>query len=70
VLPGYERRGIGRRLYDLAIAWLRENGARDLWLTTSAGTKAAAFYEHRGWVVTGVAEHGDVRYELRKAVGQ
>jgi GNAT superfamily N-acetyltransferase len=66
VMPAYEGCGIGGQLYDLAIAWLRENGAHDLWLTTSAGTKAAAFYERRGWVATGVAEYGDVRYELRQ----
>ncbi len=65
VMPEVEQRGVGGRLYDLAIAWLRENGARDIWLSTSAGTKAAAFYERRGWIATGTAEHGDVRYELR-----
>lgn len=65
VKPEHEGRRIGGRLYDLAIAWLRAEGARDLWLTTSAGTKAAAFYERRGWVLAGDAEYGDVRYELR-----
>jgi GNAT superfamily N-acetyltransferase len=64
VLPGYERRGIGGRLFDLALQWLWDNGARDLWLTTSAGTKAAAFYERRGWIATGDGEYEDVRYEL------
>lgn len=66
VLPECELRGIGGRLHDVAIAWLRENGARDLWLTTSAGTKAARFYERRGWIATGVDEYGDIRYELRQ----
>jgi GNAT superfamily N-acetyltransferase len=66
VMPEVEGRGIGGRLYDLAIAWLRENGAHHLWLTTSAGTKAAAFYERRGWIATGVDEYGDVRYELSR----
>ena len=65
VRPEHEGRGIGGRLFDLALQWLWDNGARDLWLTTSAGTKAAAFYERRGWIATGIAEHGDVRYELR-----
>ncbi len=65
VMPQVEGCGAGGRLYDLAVTWLRENGARDLWLTTSAGTKAAAFYERRGWIATGTGEHGDVRYELR-----
>lgn len=67
IMPTHEARGIGGRLYDLAIAWLRENGAHDLSLTTSAGTKAAAFYERRGWVLAGDAEYGDVRYELNRA---
>jgi len=65
IMPTHEARGIGGRLYDLAIDWLRENGAQHLWLTTSAGTKAAAFYERRGWRVAGDGEYGDVRYELR-----
>ena len=67
VLPEYEQRGIGSRLFDLALQWLWDNGAEHLWLTTSAGTKAAAFYERRGWIATGIAEHGDVRYELRRS---
>jgi GNAT superfamily N-acetyltransferase len=66
VRPEYEARGIGGRLYDLAIGWLRAAGAERLWLTTSAGTKAAAFYERRGWLATVVDEYGDVRYELRR----
>ena len=67
VRPEYERRGAGGRLYDLAVQWLWDNGAQNLWLTTSAGTKAAAFYERRGWTATGIAEHGDVRYELKRS---
>ena len=67
VMPEYEQRGIGERLYDFAIAWLRENGASDLWLTTSADTKAAQFYGRRGWIATGVDEYGDLRYELRQS---
>jgi GNAT superfamily N-acetyltransferase len=68
VHPEHEGRGIGGRLFDLALQWLWDNGASGLWLTTSAGTKAAAFYERRGWIATGIAEHGDVRYELKRVV--
>jgi GNAT superfamily N-acetyltransferase len=64
VRPEWEQRGIGARLYDLALQWLWDNGSERLWLTTSAGTKAAAFYERRGWVATDVDAYGDVRYEL------
>ena len=66
VLPGFEERGIGSQLFDLALHWLWDNGAQHLWLTTSAGTKAARFYERRGWVITGDGTYGDVRYELRR----
>lgn len=66
VRPEHEKRGIGGQLLDLAVHWLWDNGARDLWLTTAAGTKAARFYERRGWRVAGDGEHGDVRYELNR----
>lgn len=65
VLPHLEGQGLGGRLLTLALDWLREYGVRKVWLTTGPGTKAARFYERRGWVAVGPAEHGDVRYELR-----
>lgn len=64
VLPEWEDHGLGSRLLDLALCWLRENGADVVWLTTGADTKAAGFYERRGWAATGHGEHGDTRYEL------
>jgi len=64
VLPDCESQGLGSRLLDLALRWLRENGASVVWLTTGPDTKAAGFYERRGWVATGRGEHGDTRYEL------
>jgi len=64
VLPDWEGRGLGSRLLELALGWLRENGATVVWLTTGPETKAAGFYERRGWVATGRGERGDTRYEL------
>jgi GNAT superfamily N-acetyltransferase len=64
VLPAYEGRGIGSVLLDRALRWLWDNGAERVWLTTGAGTKAARFYEKRGWTCTGPAPRGDLRYEL------
>lgn len=63
VLPGYEGRGIGSRLLDLALGWLWKNGAERVWLTTGAGTQAVRFYENRGWTCTGSGPRGDLRYE-------
>jgi GNAT superfamily N-acetyltransferase len=64
VLPDWEGRGLGGRLLDLALGWLRENGAAIVWLTTGPRTKAAGFYERRGWMAAGRGEHGDTRYVL------
>jgi GNAT superfamily N-acetyltransferase len=66
VLPGYEDRGIGSRLLDLALGWLWNNGAERVWLTTGAGTKAVRFYEKRGWKATGTGPRGDLRYECAR----
>ena len=63
VLPGYEDRGIGGTLLDSALRWLWDNGAASVWLTTGPGTKAARFYEKRGWTCTGRGPRGDLRYE-------
>ena len=64
VLPDCEDQGLGSGLLDLALRWLAENGAAAVWLTTGQDTKAAAFYERRGWVRTGRGQHGDARYEF------
>jgi len=63
VLPAFEGRRIGSRLLDLATQWLWANGSDRIWLTTAQGTRAAGFYERRGWIANGRGEHGDVRYE-------
>jgi GNAT superfamily N-acetyltransferase len=68
VLPAFECRGIGSRLHDLALAWLWDNGVERIWLTTDPQSKAARFYERRGWAATGAAEHGDMRYELARVM--
>jgi len=66
VLPGYEGRGIGGRLLELALGWLWKNGAERVWLTTGSGTRAVRFYEHRGWKCTGKGPRGDLRYECAR----
>ena len=64
VLPRCQGRGIGSRLLGAALAWLWENGVERAWLTTGPGTKAAGFYERRGWKRAGTDTFGDVRLEL------
>ncbi|NJO35109.1 MAG: GNAT family N-acetyltransferase [Rhodospirillales bacterium] len=70
VLPECEGRGLGSRLLDLALQWLWQNQAQTVWLSTGPGTRAARFYERRGWVCTGREAGGDPRYALQRPPAQ
>jgi len=52
VLPEFERKGVGRRLMDLAEEWLWSCGCSRAWLTTDidTGLRAYGFYRRRGWL--------------------
>ena len=54
VLPELWSRGIGSTLHDLALVLLRETDVREarLW-TLTENHRARAFYEKRGWSLTG-----------------
>ena len=64
VRPGYEGRGVGGRLLDLATGWLFEMGAPTVTLRTEAGTRADRFYAGRGWQRDANDRGGEVRYLL------
>ena len=64
--PGFERRGVGRRLHDLAVGWLFERSAEPIWLTTEPGTRAEGFYRAAGWRAGEVEANGDRRFELAR----
>ena len=51
VLPEYEGRGIGRKLMELTVQWLRASPCADIWLRTSpdTSTRAYALYKKFGW---------------------
>ena len=67
VLPESQGHGYGSRLHDVMVAWLREQRAPTLWLTTGQNTKALGFYERRGWKCVGTSSDGQVRCELQSA---
>ncbi len=67
VRPGYEGRGIGRRLLGLATDWLFGMGAPSVSLSTEAGTRADGFYEAQGWRRGEVRRDGEVGYLLDKS---
>ena len=66
VHPDHERRGPGRRLHDVLVAWLWSRGLERLWLTTAPGTRAEKFYAAAGWVRTGTTTRGEIRFELKR----
>ena len=58
--PNYERRGIGRALFEAALATLRAAGYRGATLTTDPGTRAEQFYRAAGWTVVGRTPKGSL----------
>lgn len=56
VLPEFERRGIGTRLTERVVQWLRANACADIWLWTSpdVSTRVYALYRKFGWQDCGV----------------
>jgi N-acetylglutamate synthase-like GNAT family acetyltransferase len=66
VEPGNEGKGYGRKLHDIMVTWLWEQGHHQLWLTTEPGTRAERFYGEAGWRRAGVAPGGEVRFEIKR----
>jgi len=66
VAPGFEGRGIGRRLHDELLDWLFGQGPEPAWLTTAPGTRAEQFYTVAGWQVAGAEPNGDLRLEFHR----
>jgi GNAT superfamily N-acetyltransferase len=62
--PDHERRGYGRRLHDEMLGWLWSCGLERLWLSTTPGTRAEAFYRTAGWRRAGPAPRGEIRFEI------
>lgn len=64
--PGFEGRGVGRRLHDTMIDWLFAAGADRVWLGTDPRTRAERFYRSAGWSHTGDDPNGEARYEMSR----
>jgi GNAT superfamily N-acetyltransferase len=45
----YEGRGLAKRLLNMAVRWLFEQGQEFVRLSTGAGTRADVFYASQGW---------------------
>ena len=65
VHPDRQGLGHGRRLHDVVVEWLFQQGLACLWLSTEPQTRAQRFYERAGWSLAGALPTGELRYELR-----
>ncbi len=61
--PKAEGLGAGRALHERMLDWSRQRGLQSLFLTTTAGTRAARFYRQQGWKEAGCTEGGELRFE-------
>ena len=64
VRPGYESRGIGKRLLELATDWLFANGCARVVLGTAPNTRADRFYSAQGWTRGELLANGEIFYSL------
>lgn len=64
--PGFENRGIGRKLHDMMLDWYFTQGKMEVWLGTAPGTRAEEFYRKSGWTQNGMYGK-EVKFEMTKA---
>ena len=64
VNPGFEKRGIGKKLHDTMLDWYFSRTIHRLWLSTAPDTRAALFYKKAGWKETGKHGKGEIKFEM------
>lgn len=64
VHPGYEAKGIGKKLHELMLDWYFNQTQKTVWLGTAPGTRAEEFYKRNGWKVVGTHGKGETKFEM------
>jgi len=64
VHPGFENRGIGKKLHDIMLHWYFDQTKEIVWLRTAPGTRAEEFYRRAGWKEIGVHGKGEIKFEM------
>jgi len=64
VNPDFEKQGIGRGLHDMMLKWYFSQTKITVWLGTSPGTRAEAFYRKAGWTEKGKHGENEIRFEM------
>ena len=62
--PGFEKRGIGRKLHTEMMDWYFHQTDEKIWLSTSPGTRAETFYRKAGWRESGTYGKGEIKFEM------
>jgi GNAT superfamily N-acetyltransferase len=64
ILPGFEKRGIGRKLHNEMMDWYFSQTSEIIWLSTEPGTRAETFYRMAGWRESGIHGRGELKFEM------
>lgn len=64
IQPGYDKKGIGRKLHDMMMDWYFDSTVTPVWLSTAPGTRAEKFYRQAGWRETGIHGKGEIKFEM------
>ena len=63
VLPGFEKKGIGKKLHNTMLHWYFKETQSTIWLSTDPGTRAEMFYRKNGWIETGLYNR-EIKFEM------
>ena len=64
IQPGYEGKGIGKKLHDDMLHWYFNQSKETVWLGTSPSTRAESFYRKAGWRETGTHGKEELKFEM------
>ena len=62
--PGYEGKGIGKKLHDIMLDWYFSKTQEKVWLGTAPDTRAERFYRKCGWKEAGKHGKGEIKFEM------
>jgi GNAT superfamily N-acetyltransferase len=64
VQPGFDGKGIGKRLHDDMLNWYFSQTNVTIWLGTAPNTRAEKFYRKAGWNQVGIHGKGEIKFEV------
>jgi GNAT superfamily N-acetyltransferase len=67
VHPGFDKKGIGKKLHDDMLDWYFSQTDSTIWLSTASNTRAEKFYRKAGWQEVGMHGKGEIKFEMAAA---